>query len=449
MLGTENYGTSFQSLMSPMYNVNANYSMNGYGMGAGYGLGYGGGYMGGLMTPMANVGVGQFNADYLIKDDSKNNNYYTRPIATHKKKDETGTILGIGAAALATTALLVAACKGKAPVTYPPIGPTGGKRPYVKPEVTERIVDPSRLLPSPSTVTQMPTSQGYTRTLITGNGRTGAMIDDATKAIKPGTRLDNVTTNVPTYLNPNTPGYNYINDIASKDAILKGLGKGTQNMPAVSNSAGFKYVPQGNPNARLMFSAPMGTNGKQLAINLLEKNPAVKTSPISFNGHLAGVNVYATPLQQGAQATQGVQQLANGTQSSQKLLTYTPANQTGKLNLGPVESYLPQANKGFTLPAQEVKGLLPSPQTVSTAQPRTAVLNYQRHGARYNRHPQVTADVLKAEFGNLGLNIDTKAFAKLTNKEQRFINNLVSTGTPAQLKALTCDPVYQHLFSLI
>lgn len=446
MLGTENYATSFQSLMSPMYNVNANYSMNGYGMGAGYGLGYGGGYMGGLMTPMANVGVGQFNADYLIKDDSKNNNYYTRPIATHKKKDETGTILGIGAAALATIALLVAACKGKAPVTPPPIGPTGGRRPYVQPEVTERIVDPSRLLPSSSTVTQMPTSQGYTRTAITGNGRTGAIIDDATKAIKPGTRLDNVTTNVPTYLNPNTPGYNYINDIASKDAILKGLSKGTQNMPAVSNSAGFKYVPQSNPDARLMFSAPMGTNGKKYVINALEKNPAVKTSPISFNGHLAGVNIYATPLQQGAQATQGVQQLTNGAQTGSKLLT---ATQSTKLNLGPVESYLPQANKGFTLPAQEVKGLLPSPQTVSTATQGSKFIKYPSGGARCNEHSRITGDMLRAEFGKIGLNINTKAFAELTPPERRMINNLVMNGTQGELQALTCNPQYEHLFSLL
>ena len=82
VMNFDNYSTSFQSLMSPMYNVQANYSAiaGGYGNGYGAGLGMGGYYpgmgagymgMGGFMTPMNGVGIGQFNADYLIKNDDK------------------------------------------------------------------------------------------------------------------------------------------------------------------------------------------------------------------------------------------------------------------------------------------------------------------------------------------------------------------------------------------
>ena len=124
----DNYSTSFQSLMSPMYNVQANYSAMAGGYGNGYGAGFGmGGYypglgagymgmgmrMGGFMTPMNGVGIGQFNADYLIKNDDKNNNYYARPVAVHKKHDEVPTMLGILGTALGTAALLLALAKGK------------------------------------------------------------------------------------------------------------------------------------------------------------------------------------------------------------------------------------------------------------------------------------------------------------------------------------------------
>ena len=84
VMNFDNYSTSFQSLMGPMYNVQANYSAMTGGYGNGYGAGFGmGGYypgmgagymgmgMGGFMTPMNGVGIGQFNADYLIKNDEK------------------------------------------------------------------------------------------------------------------------------------------------------------------------------------------------------------------------------------------------------------------------------------------------------------------------------------------------------------------------------------------
>jgi len=194
MLGTENFNTSFQSLMNPMYNINANYG--GYGIGAGFG-GYGmgnGGYMGGFMTPLANVGVGQFNGDYLIKNDAQNNNYYARPVAVHKKKDETGTILGIIGTALGTAALLAALRKGK-----PAAGVT---TPTTTRPVTINPPTPSTqfALPGPGQITNMPTSPAYTQISIPGRGGTGAIIDDATKALKPGTQFSGAgsSINVPT-----------------------------------------------------------------------------------------------------------------------------------------------------------------------------------------------------------------------------------------------------------
>lgn len=121
--------------MKPMYNVNANYTMGMGGYPGAAGAGIGAGYMNPAMMgmyamgPMANVGIGQFRADYLLKGEDQLNNYYARPIAVHKKKDELPTILGILGTALGTAALLVALAKGKfkrSPRPLPPAGTTGG-----------------------------------------------------------------------------------------------------------------------------------------------------------------------------------------------------------------------------------------------------------------------------------------------------------------------------------
>ena len=131
----DTYSTSFQSLMKPMYNVNANYTMGMGGYPGAAGAGIGAGYMNPAMMgmyamgPMANVGIGQFRADYLLKGEDQLNNYYARPIAVHKKKDELPTILGILGTALGTAALLTALAKGKfkrSPRPLPPAGTTGG-----------------------------------------------------------------------------------------------------------------------------------------------------------------------------------------------------------------------------------------------------------------------------------------------------------------------------------
>ena len=146
----DDYSTSFQSLYSPMYNLQTTYSANmnpygGYGFGAGYCAGMYPG-MGMLMNPLAGVGVGQFNGDYLVRNEDQKNNYYARPIATHKKKDELPTILGIIGTTLGTAAVLLALKKGKKiknpvrPVNSPVVTPSP-----VRP-TTNPITDPSRLI---------------------------------------------------------------------------------------------------------------------------------------------------------------------------------------------------------------------------------------------------------------------------------------------------------------
>ena len=163
----DDYSTSFQSLYSPMYNLQTSYSAIGggaYGAGAGYGAGMGmsaGMYpgMGVYNGSMTNIAVGQFGADQLIKNDDKLNNYYARPIATHKKKDELPTILGIIGTALGTAALLLAMRKGKkaktpAPAPAPAPAPTPGPIPTpgpssVTPNVPSVVIKPVGGTPVP------------------------------------------------------------------------------------------------------------------------------------------------------------------------------------------------------------------------------------------------------------------------------------------------------------
>ncbi|MBS4759164.1 MAG: hypothetical protein KHX03_00510 [Clostridium sp.] len=143
----DDYSTSFQSLMGPMYNVQANYSANIGGAAGAAGAGAGSVnntsiYNMGYISPMMNVGVGQFGADQLIKGDQFKNNYYTRPIAAHKKKDELPTILGIVGTALGTAALLYALTKGR-----------GRKAPSPRPNPTPGTVPTPTPTPTPTTGT--------------------------------------------------------------------------------------------------------------------------------------------------------------------------------------------------------------------------------------------------------------------------------------------------------
>ena len=162
----DTYSTSFQSLMKPMYNLNANYTlgMGGYpGAGAGmYGAGFMNPAMMGMyaMGPMANVGIGQFRADYLLKGEDQMNNYYARPVPVHKKENDTGTILGILGTALGTAALLAALTKGKfrrAPRNPRTVNPT--TTPNTPAPTTGRTTRPGNTTP-PAGGNNTPAPQG-------------------------------------------------------------------------------------------------------------------------------------------------------------------------------------------------------------------------------------------------------------------------------------------------
>ena len=162
----DTYSTSFQSLMKPMYNLNANYTlgMGGYpGAGAGmYGAGFMNPAMMGMyaMGPMANVGIGQFRADYLLQGEDQMNNYYARPVPVHKKENETGTILGIIGTALGTAALLAALTKGKfrrAPRNPRTVNPT--TTPNTPAPTTGRTTRPGNTTP-PAGGNNTPAPQG-------------------------------------------------------------------------------------------------------------------------------------------------------------------------------------------------------------------------------------------------------------------------------------------------
>ncbi len=307
VMNFDNYSTSFQSLMSPMYNVQASYSGiygGGTGMGGYCGMGIYPGYMGmgmgGFMTPMNGVGIGQFNADYLIKNDDKNNNYYARPIAAHKKHDEVPTMLGILGTALGTAALLLALRKGKKPTR--PVNTNPVNTPPVNPTNPAQGAQTSRIagyLPAPTH-----------------------------KPVNP------VNTNP---VNPTNPAQS----------------------AQTSRVAGYLPAPTHKP------------------VNPVNTNPVNPTNPAQSaqTTHIAGYLPAKTARQAEALAKQ---QAAMNLPSSGNVFT-TPAAQTQvagylpasgqqnlpvkvespKVNLGPVENYLPKEQQTFNIPHQGVKGYLP------------------------------------------------------------------------------------------
>ena len=187
----DTYSTSFQSLMKPMYNVNANYMMGAGGFGRA-GAGIYGGYMNpammgmSAMGPMANIGVGQFNANYLLQGEDQMNNYYARPVAAHKKENDTGTILGILGTALGTAALIAAMAKGKfrrvpgngrAPITPPPAG-GGTTNPPIRPTGSSTVVPSSaapqaKTAPAPAVTAPAPAQTAAPAPVVTASAPTG------------------------------------------------------------------------------------------------------------------------------------------------------------------------------------------------------------------------------------------------------------------------------------
>lgn len=400
MLGTENYNTSFQSLMGPMYNVNANYSA--YGMGAGmggygagsYGMGLGNcGYMGGMMTPIANVGIGQFNGDYLIKDDSKNNNYYARPVAVHKKKDETGTILGVVGTALGTLALLAALRKGKkvnippTPVPPTPVPPVPVRKPYVKPEINvqEVITNPSRLLLSPSTVTKMETSPMVMGTTIPG--RPGAILDLHSKAVKPGTMFGPSpapSNNTAAYLP--SPSIVSFNQPTAKQIAAQSKLQAAQNLPSSGTT----------------IALPGSTQNVVASGNVLTPEQATKLGVMTPEARAAYNNVL------GKQFMPGIEKNARR-MDAQIAFSQLPKATT-------------EAADDFIRPVVTRKN---------------------------NRFANVSGQLYQAKFAPYGLGVDTQAFAKLPKNLHREFNNVVVNGTEAQLKNITCDPRFEGIFHLV
>ena len=391
MLGTENYNTSFQSLMGPMYNVNANYSAYGMGAGAygmGNGLGFGSGYMGGLMTPMANVGVGQFNGDYLIKDDSKNNNYYARPVAVHKKIDETGTILGILGTALGTAALLAALCKGKRPASLP-TPPAPGRRTYVPPTTTPIITDPTRMLPSPSTVTKMPAS-GYVAG-VTIPGRTGAILDLHSKAVKPGTMFGSTpvaTQGISGYLpSPQTVSTNFP---SARQVAAQSKLNAAQNMP----SSGITFEMPGQVQNKVASG--------NFNVSPLTPEQATRLGIMTPEAQAAYNNVL------GRQFRPGVEK------NARRLDAQIAFSQMPKTTNNAVDDFV-----------------------------RPVVTR------KNNRFANVSGQLYQAKFAPYGLGVDTQAFARLTKNLHREFNNVVVNGTEMQLKNITCDPRFEGIFHVV
>ena len=350
VMNFDNYSTSFQSLMSPMYNVQANYSAmaGGYGNGYGAGLGMGGYYpgmgagymgmgMGGFMTPMNGVGIGQFNADYLIKNDDKNNNYYARPIAAHKKHDEAPTMLGILGTALGTTALLLALAKGKK-FRWPGKGAkpkAAGTTPVNPTPVNATPVNPAPVnpqtkgyLPAPGQVHTNPNTAGTTP------------VNPSPVNPKPA----NPASVNQTPVNPQTKGY------------LPAPGQ----VHTSPNTAG---TTPANPT-------PVNPNAPQIKGYLPAPGQQNLPVPVQHNKVELGPIENYLPKQQ---------QTFNLPQHGIKGYLPAPGQQNlpvpvqhNKVELGPIENYLPKQQQTFNLPQQGIKGYLPAPNNAETANKKLA-----------------------------------------------------------------------------
>ena len=324
----DNYSTSFQSLMKPMYNVQANYSANIGGAAglAGAGLAGAGSinsstniYNMGYLSPMMNVGVGQFGADHLIHGDQYRNNYYTRPIATHKKKDELPTILGALGTALGTAALLYALTRGKGRRSPRP-NPTPNPHPAPTPTPTP--------VPGP-----VPTP-GPTPTPAPGPVPT------------PGPTPTPAPGPVPTPGSVPTPG--------PKPAPLP---LPAPNKPSVAGLLPNKPI---DPNTLpvVISNIPNTNNVQPAVVNLLPAGQQIK-------GYLPAPNASTKALPAGQQI-KGYLPLPDA-----RTNTALPALASNQPSLKPINEYLPKNDAvRFNLPATEEVKYLPLPDArTNTALP--------------------------------------------------------------------------------
>ncbi len=412
------YSTSFQSLYKPMYNLQPGSASVTPGMAgadastiAGTGAGLYSGYGMGGYNPITQVGIGQFGPDQLVKNNEQKNNYYARPIAAHKVKDETPMILGIIGTALGTAALLLALKKGKK-VTPAPIPPNPGPTP---PATTGVMGNNFAKAPNKAKSFKIdPNSIRY------AGGKKGP---------KPGpqppvvTQSGNLPTVAPKYINPNTKGADYLDRIASPDAIKGGLTRpytpvqAGPNPPVVNQSGNLptvapKYI---NPNTKgadyldriaspaaiqggltRPYSPVQGNipqNTAEAPIGLLTGNtntPAglLGASPINIPATIAqgngssivkvpnNVTISGVPTRNKVTFAQGLRENAvdtpfeeiagttlsmNGQKALQGIQQNMPALAT-QPNLKPINEFLPRAEQNFVIQNAGLKGYLPTPQ---------------------------------------------------------------------------------------
>ena len=393
----DDYSTSFQSLYSPMYNLQTTYSANmnpygGYGFGAGYCAGMYPG-MGMLMNPLAGVGVGQFNGDYLVRNEDQKNNYYARPIATHKKKDELPTILGIIGTTLGTAAVLLALKKGKKiknpvrPVNSPVVTPSP-----VRP-TTNPITDPSRLI---------------SRTATPANP-VNPVVNGPTNPVNPI---------VNPIVNPVVSGPVNPTPAPVKTTNVKGLLPVAQASSQASNVKGLLPAAQASSQAG-------NVKGLLPAGNTV--NPQLKPIEYYYGNNN---NIFNLPANQ--QAVKGLLPAASASTGNVKglLPAHTPSKMEVARERLETARNLPSSGEVYVLPE---KGSYISPVITR----------------KNNRFAEINGQKIQHRLSSIGLEADTKALAKLTQLQRRHLNDVILNGTDAQLKFLTCSPEYENIFRTI
>ena len=279
----DDYSTSFQSLYKPMYNMSTNYNVTGgvaNGAGSAVNANATGGYAGGwMMNPLSNVGVGQFGPNQLLQNNEQRNNYYARPIAAHKKKDELPTILGIVGTTLGTAALLVALAKGRkavkvkpgpkpAPQPGPKPGPQPGPKPGPKPGPQSGPQPGPQSGPQANTIQVVTGKVPYAPKYINVNPNTMKYAPTVNPVLNPGPQANTIQVvtgkvpYVPKYINvnPNTMKYVPSANQASQSTIAvngKITKEGQDALKYVSNhqfNAGLAKEAR-RADARAAFSA--------------------------------------------------------------------------------------------------------------------------------------------------------------------------------------------------
>lgn len=140
----------------------------------------------------------------------------------------------------------------------------------------------------------------------------------------------------------------------------------------------------------------------------------------------------------------------------------------------------PAQHLGLPAPAKGIKGYLPAPAHSSTGSvtPELAAANNNfftvrpdlkgkgnivhtthtpesiANGYSIGSNAKITGnlngfpEVVSNKLGKFGLELNTNEFAKLSNKDSRFINKIITEGTDLQIKNLTADPRFQNVFAI-